>query len=325
MESIYWAFTQRCNQYCSHCYNHSRPGGPTITTDEAEAVLTNLPDANRFILSGGEPLVEKELLLYILRCARQKYGGGTNLALQTNGDLLDAATLDQLLDAGLHHMSIASQDAYHARRDGQRERLAELLSSRGLREVQVGDPAASKLRDRTFSFWGATPDLWLGGLWARGRALRNEIWNHDAEHNFCSLWSGALGFLDDGSARQEIAIQLTLVYPCCPDTVEPLGDVSREPLLEILDRHRGDPMWEALNRGEPSEMGEQASIDPEFARKRIRELGNVCLWCDEYFTKYRPQKNGRTNDATQTWPEGETPRNRKSEPLVLVGDLADDD
>ena len=324
MESIYWVFTHRCNQYCSHCYNHSRPGGPTITAAEAEAVLAHLPEANRLILSGGEPLVEKELLLLILRRARERYGDGTRLALQTNGDLLDAATLDELLDAGLEHISVASQDRYHARREGLRQRLTELLAGRGLRQVEVGDPAAWKPRARTFSFWGATPDLWLGGLWARGRALRYGIGKRDPNHNFCALWSGALGFLDSGSPRQEVSVQLTLVYPCCPGTVEPLGDLSQEPLLEILERHRGDPMWEALNRGEPWEMGEHAGVGPEFARQRIRELGNVCLWCDEYFTKHRPQSANRRNEATQAWPEGERPRARRGEPLTLMGDLADD-
>ena len=325
MESIYWVFTHRCNQYCSHCYNHSRPGAPTITIAQADAVLANLPDANRLVLSGGEPLVEKELVLHILRGARAKFGDRTNLALQTNGDLLDATILDGLLDAGLQHISVASQDPYHVRREGLRQRLTELLLSRGLHEAEVGDPAASKLRARTFSFWGATPDLWLGGLWARGRALRHGTWKRDPEHNFCALWSGALGFLDDGSPRQEVSIQLTSVYPCCPGTVEPLGDVSREPLLDILERHRGDPMWEALNQGEPWRMGEHAGVDPEFARRRIRELGNVCLWCDEYFTKHRPQSANRRNEATQAWPEGERPRARRGEPLTLMGELALDD
>ncbi len=120
-----------------------------------------------------------------------------------------------------------------------------------------------------------------------------------------------MGFLDSGSPRQEIAIQLTKVYPCCPGTVEPLGDVAEEPLEAILERHRGDPMWEALNRGEPWGMGEHTGIDAAFARERIRELGNVCLWCDEYFTKYRPGRKGRRNAATQT---GEP----KPMPLVLV-------
>ena len=322
MESIYWVFTHRCNQYCSHCYNHSRPGGPSVTQAEADAVLANLPDTNRLILSGGEPLVEKELLLYILRGIAQRYQGRPSPALQTNGDLLDDASLDELLEAGVQHISVASQDTYHANRTGLRERLTELLKSRGLFEVDVGDPAGAERSGRTFAFWGATPDLWLGGLWARGRALRNGIWKRDPDHNFCSLWSGALGFLDDGSPRQEISIQLTSVYPCCPGTVEPLGDLSREPLATILDRHRGDPMWQALNRGEPSEMGLAAGVDAEFAQQRIRELGNVCLWCDEYFTKYRPNANGSRNDATQPQPEDERPR--QAQPLTLVGELAGD-
>ena len=325
MESIYWVFTHRCNQYCSHCYNHSRPGGPSVTHEEAEAVLRNLPDTNRLIISGGEPLVEKELLLSILRNAHEKYGSKTRLGLQTNGDLLDAGVLDELLATGLQHISIASQDAYHARRKGLRQKLTKLLTSRGLSEVDVGDPAAAKPNQRDFSFWGATPELWLGGLWARGRALRNDTWKRDPDHNFCALWSGALGFLDDGSTRQEVSIQLTSVYPCCPGTVEPLGDVSAEPLVEILERHRGDPMWEALNRGEPSEMGANAGVDPAYARKRIRELGNVCLWCDEYFTKHRADKKGTRNDATQAWGAQERPSTPTPEPLVLVGDLAIDD
>ena len=123
MESIYWVFTHRCNQYCSHCYNHSRPGGPTITIAEADAVLANLPEPHRLILSGGEPLVERELLLHILRGAHAKYGDKTRLAIQTNGDLLEASTLDDLLEAGVQHISVASQDSYHVRRDGQRQRL----------------------------------------------------------------------------------------------------------------------------------------------------------------------------------------------------------
>ncbi len=318
MESIYWAFTHRCNQYCGHCYNHSGPGQPTITAAEASAVIEHLPQSSRLTISGGEPLLERELLLQILNEASSRFGDETRLAIQTNGDLLDADVLEELLDAGVRSISIASQDAYHAKRTGLRERLTDLLASRGLKQVDVGNPQTSKPTERTFSFWGATPDLWLGGLWARGRALRNDISLRDPDHNFCSLWSGALGYLDDGSARQEIAIQLTKVYPCCPGTVEALGDVAEEPLEAILERHRGDPMWEALNRGEPSQMGVVDGVDMEFASQRIKELGNVCLWCDEYFTKYRGSKASR-NPGTQTWPDSD-PRRR---PLVLSGELAD--
>ena len=103
------------------------------------------------------------------------------------------------------------------------------------------------------------------------------------EHNFCNRWSGALGFLDDGSPQQEIAIQLTSVYACCPGTVEPPGDVAKEPLEAILARHAGDPVWAALNAGDPEGMGLAEGFGRAHAARRIRELGSVCLWCDEFF------------------------------------------
>ena len=96
------------------------------------------------------------------------------------------------------------------------------------------------------------------------------------EVNFCNRWSGALGFLDDGSSMQEIAIQLTTAYPCCPGTVEPLGDLAQEPIDAMLDRHRGDPVWEALNGGDPEGMGLAEGFDREHAARRIRELGSIC-------------------------------------------------
>ncbi len=59
MESLYWVFTHNSNLRCAHCYNFSRPGAPTITREQSDAVLDHLPaSTNRFILSGGEPLVE---------------------------------------------------------------------------------------------------------------------------------------------------------------------------------------------------------------------------------------------------------------------------
>ena len=122
MESVYWVFTHNCNLRCAHCYNWSRPGAPTISQPEADAVLGHLPaELNRFILSGGEPVVELEA---------------------------------------------------------------------------------------------------------------------------------------------------------------------------ILARYRSDPLWEALNRGDPAGMG----LDREHAERRIRELGSVCLWCDEFFRE-RAQTRGQTSSC----------------------------
>ena len=160
IESIYWVFTHRCNLRCAHCYNFSRPEGPTISRAEADAVLDHLPEhANRYILSGGEPLVELDLLLYLLRRGRARYPEA-RVSIQTNGDLLDDRTLELLLETGIHHIAIASADQYHPRPDGKFEALRERFERFAMPEVTIGDPGAqSKPRPPgpSFSVWGATP------------------------------------------------------------------------------------------------------------------------------------------------------------------------
>ncbi|MEE8338363.1 MAG: radical SAM protein [Dehalococcoidia bacterium] len=306
-ESIYWVYTHNCNLKCAHCYNFSRPGAPTVSRAEADAVLANLPrETNRFILSGGEPLVELEMALYLLAAGRDRYPHA-NVSLQTNGDLLDAATLERLLATGLDGIAICSLDAFHPRPDGKFDALRELMTGQGMVERQVGDPAAGKQAHGapSFSIWGASPELWVGGLWPRGRAMKYGLAQMMPDHNFCDRWSGALGFLDNGSAQQEVAIQFTTAYPCCPGTVEPLGDLASELLEAMLDRRRDDPVWQALNAGDPAAMGIAAGFDREHALRRIEELGSVCLWCDEFFTA---QARRRGHEVA---------------PLPLMGELAE--
>ena len=307
IESIYWVFTHNCNLKCAHCYNDSRPGAPTISRAEADAVLSHLPDeANRFILSGGEPLVELELLLYLVAAGRAKYPRA-RINLQTNGDLLDRATLDALIEAGVDSFAIASYDQFHPRPAGKFEGLRELFAAAGVVERPLGDPAnnrsSAEQREVSYNVWGANPELWVGGIWPRGRAMKYGLAQLMPEHNFCNRWSGALGFLDDGSSQQEVSIQLTTVYPCCPGTVEPLGDLAQESLASILARHRDDPMWAALNRGDPASMGAHDGFDRAAALERIDALGSVCLWCDEYMTA-RVRERGDSPEELPVQGEG---------------------
>jgi len=301
IESIYWVFTHNCNLRCAHCYNDSRPGAPTITRAEADAVLSHLPDdANRFILSGGEPLVELDLLLHLVTAGRAKYPPA-RINVQTNGDLLDRSTLEALIEAGVDSFAIASYDQFHPRPAGKFEGLRELFAAAGVVERPLGDPANQRpggpdQREVSYNIWGASPELWVGGIWPRGRAMKYGLAQLIPETNFCDRWSGALGFLDEGSSQQEVSIQLTTAYPCCPGTVEPLGDLAEESLASMLDRHRDDPMWAALNRGDPASMGVHAGFDRAAALDRIEALGSVCLWCDEYMTARVRERGERAEE-----------------------------
>ena len=100
-ESIYWVFTQLCNDTCAHCYNDSGPRGERISTEDCLAIVENLPaQLDRLILSGGEPLTERPKLYAILDALRAKYAGRTQIMLQTNGDLLTGEILDEIIARG---------------------------------------------------------------------------------------------------------------------------------------------------------------------------------------------------------------------------------
>jgi hypothetical protein len=249
-----------------------------LSPAEVDRVVDNFPSARvgKIILSGGEPLAWPDLLFHTLRRLHDRYGGGVPFSLQTNGDLLDAPLLDRLLEARIQHISVSSMDDFHPKSTLRRRDYLEQL----FRE-----------RNCDYSFWGATPDMWIGKIWPRGRALETRVSKAGPEDDFCNRWSGSLNFLEPEGA--EVNIQLAAVYPCCPMTVRPIGDLRRQTLESILDRCRENPIYQALNRGRPEEMGIAMGISVERAIERTRELGNCCLWCDEFFLKYAPNGLGR--------------------------------
>ena len=303
IDSIYWVITHSCNDTCAHCYNASQPGGDSLTLDDARRVVAHLPDdpPARVILSGGEPLTRRALLFGTLDALWERYGSRTQLMLQTNGDLLDGAVLDDILAHHVTRIDIASIDRFHRLQGARRAALTELFCGRDMAEDDGGAlVGADRLLTPhlSFGFWGADENSWIGGNWPRGRAMETGVWLKDPSHNFCALVSGARGFLGglDG-VPQEVAIQLAELYPCCPSTVVPLADLREESLEAALTRAASQPVWQALHRGDPWAMGEAQGIDRAAAETRVQALGSVCLWCDEFFTHHydglRPARTSR--------------------------------
>ncbi|AEV33865.1 radical SAM superfamily enzyme [Owenweeksia hongkongensis DSM 17368] len=293
-QQIYWAFTQLCNDHCDHCYNSSGPHGERMSEEECLAVVDNLPDQlERLILSGGEPLAERKVLFSILDKLKEKYENRLFITIQFNGDLLTPKILKQLLDKGVDRFSIASIDRYHKKQGERKEILAELFESHGTRFTE-GQPAVTKAElaktnrnDPTFGFFGATEDMWLGGNWARGRAMDNNIWKKDGSHNFCAIHSGAIGFLEPEEEQvQEMSIQLWKINPCCPGTVEPLGDARVEKVAEVLQRATKSEVIQKLNKGDAWGMGESIGISEGYAKQRSNHLQSICLWCDDFFKNH---------------------------------------
>jgi organic radical activating enzyme len=292
-ESLYWVFTQLCNDKCDHCYNLSGPQGARMSEKECLDIIDNMPErVDRLILSGGEPLAEKQLIWTILDKIQAKFGKNTQVMLQTNGDLLTRDILDKLIEKGVTRFDIASIDRYHKHSGERLMELADLFDSRGV-NGENKDPLVDKetylVKEHPLSwgYWGATDDMWLGGNWARGRAMEKDIWKRDANHNFCKILSGGVGFLTGGKdIPQEISIQLWRINPCCPGTYKAMGDARKEKVADVLQRVSTSPVFQKINEGDPLSMGESIGISRAFAEARNEELQNVCLWCDEFFKNY---------------------------------------
>ncbi len=256
-------------------------------------IIENMPDqVDRLILSGGEPLADKKLLFNILDRLQEKFKGRTQVMLQTNGDLLTGDILDTLIAKGVSRFDIASIDRYHKHAGERLMTLADLFESRGVN----GDDRAPLIEKDTYlvkahplswGYWGATEDMWLGGNWARGRAMEKNIWLRDPAHNFCKVLSGGIGFLSGAEGiPQEISIQLWRINPCCPGTYKAMGDARKEKVADVLTRVAQSPVFQKINEGDPLGMGESVGISREFAEARNAELQNICLWCDEFFREY---------------------------------------
>ena len=305
MESIYWVISRDCNQKCPHCYNDSRPGAAGLNSQQVSEVVKHLPrpdecSVERVIISGGEVLVWPELLFQGLQELFEHFGDQTELWVQTNGDLLDEATLNQLLEANVSRIDIASMDKFHRKGSiDRREFLESLFHKHGLVDAERNNTKAGNQNQPpvgvessgsplTYAFWGANQDEWIGPLWPRGRALQKGLSKAGPEDEFCRNWSGAKNFLDYNEPESEVSIQLADVYPCCPMTCRPIGSLLNESLIAMLDRCSSHPVYQALNQGQPEAMGESLGISEEYGIERSKALGNHCLWCDEFFVKHAP-------------------------------------
>lgn len=309
LDSLYWVITHNCNDKCDHCYNLSQPKAVELTLAEAEQVIVHFPvkaeSPLRIILSGGEPLVNRKLLYFCLDKLYERYGDAPQYMLQTNGDLLTEKILDEVLAHHVTRIDIASIDRFHKAKGERAEALKSLMESRMMTHDDAGALVSMERLTKpalTFSMWGANDDFWIGGNWARGRAIEKNTYLSSSTHNFCAIPSGAKGFLGSElqpseafselqssealkDIAQEIAIQLYNLYPCCPGTRMPLADLRYENLTEAIEKVTNHPMWQALNRGEPWQMGLYKGISEETAKERTEALGNICLWCDEFFEK----------------------------------------
>ncbi len=290
-----------------------------------QAILANLPDDFTYadpkdpsrrrqgllVLAGGELLIDgvrEELFYPVLEAIQKRWGAkAPHISVQTTGDILKPDHIEAMLARGVGTIAIASIDDYHVGLEGDKKfklmhKIRTMMDQYGVQEIGLGGQRDPKLKTPAptraergngpyFLFFGAQPDLWIGELWPRGRAWANGLSDATYDTNFCARWSGGKNFLNHGQAGSEVAIEPDgSIYPCCLKTKAPLGNLTEEKLLDILDSFRGHPAFEAINAGDPEAMGLSLGWSREDFRVaslqtdgKGREVANVCLGCDAFF------------------------------------------
>ena len=335
MESLYYVLCWACHRRCRHCYEtRFRPyvrGALRSVVDEARAafprVIANLPERldhldlaspdedapggylrrpGRIILSGGDVLVDpvrEEVLYPALEMLAVRYRGqGVRVIVQTTGDLVTPAIVDDLLLRGVWMISVSGMDDFHVGLEGERrvplqERLTAWFEAAGM-----ADAAAMRADETTaaagargddgpvYAFMGATEDAWIGKIWPRGRAWENSLSRAGITDNFCNAWSGGLNFLARGLSGSEVSIDPDGdVFPCCLKTKRRLGNLREERLDDILDSLVGHPAFEAITAGHPERMGLAHGWDVQTFLDACRTttpdgrpFRNLCIGCDRF-------------------------------------------
>ena len=260
----------------------------------------------RIIMAGGELLVDpvrEEVLYPALEMIQQRYGAqGVRVVVQTTGDLVTPAIVDELLKRGVWMISCAGMDDFHVGMEGDKrepvkERLRVMFQAAGMRDSAllsternwsdqgVGQPV--------YSFFGATEDAWIGKIWPRGRAWENSLSRANINDNFCNAWSGGLNFLRRGVSGSEVSIDPNGdVFPCCLKTKKAIGSLKEERLEDIIDSLVGHPAFEAIAMGHPERMGlahgwgvERFLEESRTTKPNGEPYRNLCIGCDSFHEK----------------------------------------
>lgn len=107
--SVYIVTTDACDMYCAYCINQEGPGEKDrLVIPDSTHFFRSLKDCGfrAICLTGGEPLLNKDLLSYILAA----HESDLYTVLATNGKKLEENMVEKLASSGLSELSFSADD-----------------------------------------------------------------------------------------------------------------------------------------------------------------------------------------------------------------------
>ncbi len=264
----YVVLTLKCNSKCDHCYIEAGPERTeSMPMELRKKVIDEAAKHNirRITFSGGEPTVEMEKLIDTLEYAsetRKKTGYPDIILLQSNVYFLIGLSeneiekeLAKLKSAGVTELDIASDDPYHKIATDELDRIEKTA------ETVFGKPNVSR----------RPGDLCVAPIGRARTKIHNKHWyrgRFDRHGNYCYVTISSNGD----------------VHQCCWQP-NPMGNLSEEPLKNILERARkpGSIFRKIAKDGFAGlEPEEDLGISTEEFGKLMDEFGE-CGACHQYF------------------------------------------
>src|SRR3989338_11136849 len=100
----FWMFlTEKCNLNCEYCFYKEKDYKSTASFEMISNTINALPNWNKpeFVFSGGEPLIEYELIKKIVPLIKNKFENPYILIL-TNALLLDKEKMDYIKNENIY-------------------------------------------------------------------------------------------------------------------------------------------------------------------------------------------------------------------------------
>lgn len=191
LKYLFWECTLRCNLSCLHCGSDCK-----VDSSVKDMPLTDFlkvideisptvnPNKTMIVLTGGEPLVRKDIAL----CGKELYQRGFPWGMVTNGYLLNKQRFSELMQSGLRALTI-SLDGFEDEHDWFRNRKgsyrrAKQAIDRAAKEPDlefdvvtcVNKKSISRLQDLKNELIKAGVKQWrLFTVFPIGRAKENDL------------------------------------------------------------------------------------------------------------------------------------------------------